>query len=300
LTYPALSLDPASTRHVSFSRVEKTYLSFFATGDLNVQAHGRKTRAVVSTTHPAMLEHVLDTFGPYRRNYLYPATNPSGYGWRLACDLPTEFEFLRTKALVAPEILPSSSKEFVEGLSGFGDAEGHVGLSRSGKWARGRFKVSNRAPHIIWSFNEGLGSMGFRSRVYVSTKNGASQYELEITGDDAIVRLPMLRLRHPEKVAAKQLVLRYHGSPWGRAEKAYQGFRDRITRQRDEFVKLAEIAYKIWPLRKAQRDDRLKRRVSEANTMRTNGFEIRRIVELLGCSERTVYRYLAAVQSNTS
>lgn len=189
------------------SEEEKIYLSFFATGDLNVQTHGVKIRAMLGTTHPAMLEHVLYTFGPYGRSMVYPSTNPNGYCWRLACDLPIAFEFLKTKTWVAPDILHGNSAGFIEALSGFGDAEGHIGLSRSGQWARGRFKVSNRIPRIIESFKEGLVSKGFRPGVYKSIRMGTPHYELEVGGPDAMELLPLLRLRHPEKIAAKQLVL---------------------------------------------------------------------------------------------
>ncbi len=261
---------------------------------MNVQTHGRKIRTMIGTTHPAMLEHVLNTFGPYGRSVVYPATNPTGYCWRLACDLPVDFAFLKTKALVAPKVDGSLSVEFTEGLSGFGDAEGHVGLSSSGRLARGRFKVSNRVQRTIESFREGLVSAGFDARSYELVWNGTPQYELEVAGKDAVQLLPLLRFRHAEKIAAKQLVLKYHGTPWDVAGKLYGRFRDRIKRQRDEFVKLAETAHNVWPMRREWRRDELERQVREAYALRTNGLGTSQIMEQLGCSERTVYRYLAA------
>ena len=247
-----------------------------------------------------MFEHVLATFGQYGKNYAYPATTPTGYGWRLACDLPAEFEFLKTKALVAPETTIRSKEEFIEGLSGFGDAEGHVGLSGSGRWARGRFTVSNRVPRIIWSFKQGLESMGFHASVYVLARNAIPQYVLEVVGDSAIGLVSMLKFRHPEKIAAKQLVLRYHGSPWEWAERVYRKFRENIKSQRDEFVRLAEVAYGIWPLRKAQRRAELKERMGRAIAMRKAGQGINEVMGQFDCSERTVYRYLASAQSDRS
>ena len=282
------------------SREEEAYLLFFATGDLNVQIHGRKIRTIVGTTHPAMLEHVLNTLGPYGRSMAYPVTTPGGYGWRLACDLPAEFEFLRRKAVLAPKTDGSLSAEFTEGLSGFGDAEGHIGLSGSGRLARGRFKVSNRVKQIVESFGDGLVSGGFRGRIYELVCNGASQYELEVAGQDAVELLPLLRFRHPEKIAAKRLVLKYHGTPWEVAGDQYRQFRKRIKRQRDEFVKLAETAFHVWPMRKEQMRVELKRRVRETCVLRTSGLMISQISEKLGCSERTVYRHLAADWSRIS
>lgn len=281
----------------ALSSFERTYLSFFATGDLNVQRHGRKIRANLGTTHPSMMSLMIDLLGSYGRNTVYPTTNPCGYGWRITCDLPESFEFLTRKRLAAPIIQDNEPTDFIFGLSGFNDAEGHIGLAHSGDKAIARFTISNRVGEILHSFGEGLNQLGILSSLSELHTSHASQFQLEVSGKNAMKLLPHLRIRHPEKVEARRIVLEYHGQPWLIAQNVYRKFRQRVKAETAEFVSLADQAYQLRPIRKASRMAEYRRRVESANLMRGNSLRIEDVMRELRCSQRTVYRYLALART---
>ncbi len=247
---------------------------------------------MVGTTHPAMLELVLNTFGAYGRSMVYPMTCPTGYAWRLACDLPEGFAFLTRNPL---EILRAgvSGDVFYAAVSGFGDAEGHVGLGECRGKTRARFSVSNRNYQILSAFENGLISRRIPSSIGCTLRGGLPYYTLAVSGENAVALLPYLSFRHPEKSEAKQIVMDNHDRPWDAVESVYRAFRTKIRKQRDDFVSLAKEAYRIWPLRKAQRKELLNDRRDLAIRMRKTNQTIARIEKQLDCSERTVYRYLS-------
>lgn len=106
---------------------EKTYLTYFATGDLHATRHGTKVRLEGGTTHEAQMKLIQRLFSQYARPIVYPCeSTPGRYSWKIVFDLDRSFEFLLDKAKSLPQLILKNDRLFFVSTNGFTVAEGHI------------------------------------------------------------------------------------------------------------------------------------------------------------------------------
>ena len=109
----------------------EAYLIGFARGDLNVSTHGRAVRVKTATTHPLMVTHLRNLFGPYGHVQVSPRCSKlAGYEWSVQVDLDSSFLFLMQYRKKLPRWI--LRKEFLLFfVAGFFDAEGSIWLNET-------------------------------------------------------------------------------------------------------------------------------------------------------------------------
>jgi hypothetical protein len=289
-----------STRPFSGNLVMKTYLSYFATGDLHVYMHGRRVRLEATTTHPAQIRLTFDLLGGYCKPMLYSVKNPpyfpewSQYAWRVVFDLDESFKFLTSLPKRVNHDVLNDDKSFFAALGGFSDAEGFFGLTRRKYTSAAAFGVSNTNFQICDDFLKGLRQRGYSGGVYgLREVGGQTQWALTIASKDVIPMVDQLILRHEEKIEARNLVRRLAGTPWDEAGPKYKAFRREIKLGRNACVLAAKREYanrtKMKQI-KVQLEQEITRR---AHSLYVAGLRPQNIATLLGRSPRTIYRRVA-------
>jgi len=289
------------TRPFSGDSAAKTYLSYFATGDLHAYFHGKRVRLEGTTTHPAQLRLTFDLLGAYCKPMVYAVRNPpyfrewSQYAWRVVFDLDESFKFLISLPKEVNDGILNNDDSFYAGLGGFSDAEGFIGLrGRFNDKSAAAFAVSNTNARICYDFLTGLRLRGFSGSVTKAREvDGQIQWALTVSSKDVIPLVDRLLLKHEEKIAARNLIRRLAGTPWGEAGPTYKAFRRAIRIGRNACVLAAKREYENRHRMKqirAQLEQEITRR---AHSLHAAGLRPQFIATLLGRSERTIYRRVA-------
>lgn len=248
----------------------------------------------MGTTHPAQLQLVSGLFTRYAHPIIYPAKQSGRFCWRIVCDLNSSFNFLISKPKRLDTYVLQKDELFYAALAGFADAEGYIGLRELGKKVHSRFTLSNRSKVILSDFQQGLKARGLDAKLYaLRGKGGRIQWQLEVHEQNALRLLPLLKLRHGEKLTAKNIVLQNHERPWPVAGSVYKSFRSEVREERNACIQAAQEAYLHRGERKERRSEELRKRMLLAYSLRNKGSSIAQIGRALGCSQRTVYRWLS-------
>jgi hypothetical protein len=229
-------------------------------------------------------------FGAYAKAIITPHVYPNEqYGLRATFDLHKSFDFLIGKThQILPEIL-HDDRLFYEALSGFADAEGHVGLRMSAGKAYADFSISNRNYRIMSHFLRGLRLRDHSANLYAI--NGPEvQWQLELFGVSALDLLPNVTFRHREKILRKQLASKFNAQPWSTAGPLYKAHREVIRLERDLLGGVAERRYRLREKRKQHKMEIWRSKVEAAFPVIAQGLSIEEVAEKLGCSIRTAYR----------
>ena len=270
---------------------ERAYLTFFLTGDMFSYRHGTKIRVEGGTTHPSQLALLLSAFGDYAKPMFVPTKTPSGqHGFRAAFDLHSSFDFLLNKSQRVDGRILDDDLLFYSALSGFADAEGHVGLRKSGTKSYSCFTLSNRNHEIMEDFQRGLRQRGHRPSLSPLLTKQKIQWQLELVGRSCLDLLPKVAFRHTEKIIGAELAFEFDAKPWTVAEPAYSMLKREIGRGRDELCKYAELRYNLRSSRKEQRKKAWESKVESAFPLFTGGLSMTEVAQALNCSIRTAYR----------
>ena len=188
-----------------------------------------------------------------------------------------------------------NDESFYAALGGFSDAEGFIGLrGRHAGKSEAAFSVSNSHARICNDFLVGLRLRGFSGNVNKMREvAGQIQWELWVSSKDVLPLADRLLLKHEDKIAARILVRRLCGTPWGAAGPTYKAFRHAIKLGRNACVLAAKREYenrnKMRQIR-VQLEHEITRR---AHSLYIAGLRPQYIATLLGRSERTIYRRVA-------
>jgi hypothetical protein len=281
---------PQHLRHFVGNDIERTYLTYFAAGDLHAYRHGKKVRVEGSTTHPAQLELLRDLFGGYAKPIYEPALAPRGhYGLRATFDLDSSFDFLLNKPRELARRVLGDDALFYTALSGFSDAEGHAGLKRSHGKAYARYTLSNRNRRIMRGFQRGLISRGYSAPLY-ALRAEKIQWQLEVNGNHAQRLLPNIALRHREKLVSRQLAITYNRSSWAIAGPVYSAHRGAILAERSALEALAARRYNLRGDRRRRKEKIFSDRVASTFELFSVGLGVEEVAGALKCSIRTAYR----------
>jgi len=232
---------------------------------------------------------------------VYAVRNPpyfrewSQYAWRVVFDLDESFKFLISLPKEVNDGILNNDDSFYAGLGGFSDAEGFIGLrGRFNDKSAAAFAVSNTNARICYDFLTGLRLRGFSGSVTKAREvDGQIQWALTVSSKDVIPLVDRLLLKHEEKIAARNLIRRLAGTPWGEAGPTYKAFRRAIRIGRNACVLAAKREYENRHRMKqirAQLEQEITRR---AHSLHAAGLRPQFIATLLGRSERTIYRRVA-------
>ena len=226
--------------------IEKIYMTYFVTGDMHSYWHGRKVRLEGGSTHFAQLNLMCNLFSTCPRPIILPAMTPHGeYSLRMTFDLDRSFAFLIGKAQSLDTRILQNDESFYSAISGFTDAEGHVGLKKSSGAGYANFALSNRKFEIMSDFQLGLLLRGYKAGLYPLRRNGKTQWSLGVFGNSAVRLLTNLHLRHKEKLRATAIALEYNGKPWKVGGEIYKVHRQDIRIERIRLEKVAEQRYRL-------------------------------------------------------
>jgi hypothetical protein len=281
---------PQHLRHFVGSEIERTYLTYFAAGDMHAYRHGTRVRVEGSTTHPAQLELLLPLFGSYVKPIFEPIATPKGhYAIRATFDLSPSFDFLLSKPQELERPVLRDDGLFYSALSGFSDAESHVGLRKNDGKAYALYALSNRNHQLMNGFTRGLVSRGQNANLF-ALRHEKIQWQTEVNGQYALKLLPNLGFRHREKIAGKQIAMANDRKPWSVAGPLYLSHRARIRSERDALETIAAKRFSARGERRQRRKEIFTQKLESSFPLFAKGLTVQEVAGLLHCSIRTAYR----------
>jgi hypothetical protein len=288
---------PQHLLHFNGDEIERTYLTYFVAGDMHSYRHGTKVRVEGGTTHPSQLELMCDLFGSYAKPIFEATRTPDGgYGFRATFDLSPSFDFLLNKPRQLERFVLRDDGLYYSALSGFSDAEGHVGLKRNHGRAYARYAVSNRNRQMMHDFAKGLISREYNARLY-ALRGEKIQWQMEVNGQGALKLLPNISFRHREKIVARRIAIENNTRPWSVAGPSYLSHRARIRLERDELRALAAKRFSARGERRQRRKDVFRQKVETSFPLFAKGLSVQEVAELSHFSIRTAYRRMERFKS---
>jgi hypothetical protein len=239
---------------------DRAYLLGLRHGDLTVSVPWKgAVRVSTSTTHPAMVQLFRSIFEPYGHVYQYPRykKDTKTYEWNVQTILDESFSFLLKNFSEVKVWVTESDARVIAYLSGFLDAESSILVTRNTKGGIVIFvDYYNENKAILgWIIEKAQGmGLGTSIRINKPMGRGTTGFRLDHNHDywqmsifstygiqDFVRRL---RLRHPEKLARRDLALSVD------PKSKYQEIHDKVLSLRMQikadvanFVKLAEVTY---------------------------------------------------------
>jgi intein-encoded DNA endonuclease-like protein len=204
----------ATTKHArkpfDESQFQVAYLLGFSRGDLNVSTHGRAVRVKTATTHPLMVEHIRNLFGPYGHVSLSPRLSGlAGYEWNIQVDLDNSFLFLFEHRKVLPRWV-FAGRFFRYFLAGFFDAEGSVWFNETTVHGF-MISLTNSDRKLLEDIHDSMKRAGMASNLGYDKSNRT--WKITMWNRDRVGRfLSYVPLKHPEKLAKAKLALKFDAS----------------------------------------------------------------------------------------
>lgn len=177
---------------------------------------------------------------------------------------------------------------FYSGLSGFSDAEGHVGLSGNYHRARAQYTLCNMDWKLLDDFLRGLLWRGYSARTYTARSSGFRQ--LYVHAADVPRLLLKIQFRHREKIFAKELALAYDGYPWAVAGPIYKSYRRATLVERNVLEAVVARRFRLRADRKRRKKEIFRQRVEATFELFEKGLSAQEVANSLGFSLRTAYR----------
>ena len=281
---------PQNLRPFQGSELERTYLTYFAAGDLHTYWHGTKVRVEGGTTHPAQLELMRDLFGGHAKPIFGAKLTPTGqHSVRATFDLSPSFDFLLEKPRRIDRLVLREDGLFYSALSGFSDAEGHVGLRESHGRAYAQYSASNRKYHLMRDFARGLVSREHNAGLYALHAKKI-QWHMEVTGTHALKLLPHIGFRHREKIRARQIAMVHNGDLWRNAGLIYSAHRQAIKVERSALEEIAARRFDARHDRRRTKNEIFRQKVESTFELFAKGLGVEDVAQRLNFSVRTAYR----------
>jgi intein-encoded DNA endonuclease-like protein len=197
------------------------YLVGFTTGDLYVQEHGRAVRVRTATSHPGMTKLFRTLFSGNGPVYEYPRENRlTGYEWSLDCDLDKSFAFLLDREAQVESAFNDETL-FLYFLAGFFDAEGSLYFHKKKEYGAFEMSLANMNEVLLRRIAEKLSMLGYKAKVSRTRQDIDKAISRGITNSsgwiwrivvwrykDVKKLLRALPIRHPEKVAKREVALK--------------------------------------------------------------------------------------------
>ena len=231
------------------------YMLGLRIGDLTVHRRSSKrVRVFVSTTHPAMIELMYRLFERYGRVNAVPRKPPraprerfssaNSYAWEVYADVDHSFGFLLEKPDRVPREILNDEKRLLAFLAGYVDAEGYIRISnKPGRKCIGfTLRIKTKEKGILQDLSIGLEYLGYHPGLY-NLSDGF--YELSVNRKNEFFDLlGKLKVKHDEKVGAKELAFRIRDRKWHEVESLVKAFRRKIKDERLGCINNAESEWK--------------------------------------------------------
>jgi hypothetical protein len=144
-------------------------------------------------------------------------------------------------------------------LAGSWDAEGHVGIFKNANCTAIILNIYNTNTDFLGFIKASFIRIGFHPvGPYLDKRKGTTTSKYKIARkkdyfrlalanfDESQLLLRRMSVRHPEKIARKELALSLHrGDRWEAVREKVKSLRRLEIQGRDEFVKLAETTYRL-------------------------------------------------------
>jgi len=253
-------------KRTSFSNdlPEKAYLIGLRCGDISVQKHGRHFRAIVTTSHPAMLQLFNNTFKKYSKINFYSKYHKTRklYFWCVYVDLDDSFSFLLNKTHIIPTWIMDNTKFFFAFLSGYFDSEGCIVIyfSKKEKYGSIQWIIKSCDKLILESVVQKLQSFGFNIKYpklekkaetnqNKYNKNTGFPYKKDYWAIKICIKsqvfsiLNKMDLKHEEKIKKYNLSKELAETNWKNATKRIVVLRNQIKNDTMGFMEIARIHY---------------------------------------------------------
>ena len=172
------------------------------------------------------------------------------------------------------------------------DSEGHVGLRKSWGEPTPIVTISNSDASLVRIIRTMLNKRGYHSSVeFREYGKGLPCYQIFLNGRYAVRLLRRLILHHPEKTAAREIIMSFARNPV-RAYSSYLALRRRTKLETQSCVDKARFEYLHRDARKLRKIAAYSKLVRRARKLREKGKTICEIGISLERSQRTVYRLL--------
>jgi intein-encoded DNA endonuclease-like protein len=224
----------------SANTIEKAHMIGLVEGDITAFRKSKHTvRAITNTTHNSFCNMFNKIFRNYGKVRISPTENKTfeNYMWRVSVDLNNSFSFLlpenRRKDIC--ELINSDAKAFLSFLAGYVDAEGALMVKKIRENLQYCLRLSTENLDLLKQIESKLVKLNFRPILYKNFLSGSSRmanktkisynkdyFSLELfRKSDIALILKALPLKHPEKIAKKQLILKMikaNLTKWSQAE----------------------------------------------------------------------------------
>ncbi len=241
------------------SEEDKAYLLGVAHGDFHTSSPWNgAVRVSLSTTHPAMAELFHELFDRHGHVYEYPRykKDTRTYEWNFTAILDSSFEFLTEEVSATWGWISGARGRILGYLAGLLDAEGSIGLYRSGRATSlvvSYYNTNREMMDFLFHSLVGLGChplppyldkpAGFRTPGFKIEMKHDYYRVLVASFDEAQFYLSILPLRHREKRAKAEIALTLsHRQSWQSVVGRVVALRDEIRRERDMYVRQAKEA----------------------------------------------------------
>jgi hypothetical protein len=208
----------------------RSYMLGLRAGDVYAQRTHKVIRVQTTTTHPAQVEMMRRTFGPFSHVGTYKFFNRNAvsrptHEWYVYCDLHPSFDWLLTKPAEMPEEAMKNDELFWHFLAGYADSEASWKILKNHENnVRFVLRIMSQDKAILKQMHQKLRALGYGSLLYFDTKAGprprgprsnADTYALMVYHRSCLLRMcrKLLPLsRHPEKIRQMQFILDHKDS----------------------------------------------------------------------------------------
>lgn len=214
----------ANTKHKksSFSgnACERAYMMGLIEGDITPNQKSKYTlRLTVSSTRSALVDLVKDVFEKYGPIYIYATKNNiTNYKWNMTVELDyNSFSFLMNSKVESIKCNKNLMFSFISGLV---DSDGSLFIRKIEKYFQYVLRIYNENLHLLKTIQHFLEKEKFNTSLQLFSKRGEIRktkgkvliynndyYVLEILRKKDLIRLlPLLSIKHPEKLLWKDKV----------------------------------------------------------------------------------------------
>ncbi|MCX6804004.1 MAG: hypothetical protein NTY48_05565 [Candidatus Diapherotrites archaeon] len=215
-------------KEFSGNECEKAYLLGLTLADFRRRRHGYQINITAGSTHPAFIllfRKIFEKYSPIKE-YVRYNKEMNKCERQIDVTLHSSFDFLLGPKDI-PEWVMKDNSVFLHFLAGYADGEGTLSIGKSdNKYVSFIFAIASEDVEILKKITEKLKFMGFtplfKKIRTVGEFNILWGKKLTYTKDHFLVRLkkkvevisllPILPIRHPEKILKRKLMLKLSGS----------------------------------------------------------------------------------------
>ncbi len=224
---------------------ERAYLVGLRMGDVSASKERRQIGVSTTTTHPAQIQMMKNSFYRYSHVHLHQFMGHYGYKEiHVHSSLDKSFEFLLEKPHMIPEWVIGDDKLFLSFLGGFMDSEGcwYIGKTKYDSLIL-MFQLSSTSKGWLEQIKSKLHELDIESFISTDKKISKSHYgskpvyDLQVRHKSQVAVLAEKLLsisKHYEKIKKMKLIITSRSSKWSE-------IRDRVLELKETIKKEVEL-----------------------------------------------------------